>query len=216
MDSSKEHYNILSSSSNKLVPLSCPQSWSRSDFHDTLRSENSLTRAWVWDTAGGFVCLTIFSLNISPDTETTTQKNHFQSQMIVVSLKQKVPKIPHRVLKKLQSNNFPLKLLIGCNFYQVSSTSIFSRRKENTSFQLQDNTSLERVRKEAALIIWTHFNSATSNILFIIPKLDQSMNNIAAKNISIFFLDIVTKDLASQTSITKSKWREYRQSPCSS
>ena len=42
------------------------------------------------------------------------------------------------------------------------------------------------------------------------------MNNSAAKNISIFFLDIVTKDLASKTSITKSKWREYQKSPCPS
>jgi hypothetical protein len=39
------------------------------------------------------------------------------------------------------------------------------------------------------------------------------MNNSAAKNISIFFLDIVTKDLASKSSITKSKWREYQKSP---
>ena len=130
--------------------------------------------------------------------------------MILVSMRQKVP---HRVLKKLQSNNFPLKLLIGCNFYQVSSTSIFSRRKENTSFQLQDNTSLERVRKRSCIDYLNPFQLCYLNILFIIPKLDQSMNNSAAKNISIFFLDIVTKDLASQTSITKSKWREYQKSP---
>ena len=101
------------------------------------------------------------------------------------------------VLWKLQSNDFPLKLLIGCNFYQVSSTSIYSWWNFKIH-QLQDKTSLENLSKMLKGDIYCtidnlnpKFNFATSISLFMIPTF--SVSTRSQECFYIFFLAFVTK-----------------------